>query len=510
MESPSSLFRNLAARFSVGSLVLLIVPFAWAEAEPVQPNVLFIVVDDLRPDLGCYGYDAASTPNIDRLAKSGVLFRRAYCQMASCGPSRASFLSGLRPDTVKVYDNGTTFRKAVPDAVTLPQYFKTHGYHTQSLGKVFHGIYRNEIREDPASWSVPAWRPVATQYLTQPSIDILRRRFPKEFDGSRPASELMAMRRFKGPAWESPPVEDSELTDGRTVHKAISVLGELKSAKEPFFLAVGFVKPHAPFVAPKRYFDRLDRSAIKLPAQRTLPDGTPALASTSKELYEYDGGPKADVLSDDLTKELTVAYDACVSFIDQQVGRVLGELERLDLRNNTIVVFTSDHGYHLGEAGQWCKNTNFEESLRVPLIVSDPRKKESAGSSTDGIVELIDLYPTLASLCGLPSPRNLEGDSFDRLIDSPQQPGKFAAFGQHKANASKHPSATGYSVRTEEFRFTQWQTPNSEIVAEELYQPIDGRTGSKNLIDDPRYSADVIQLREILKAGWRGAKTIGS
>jgi iduronate 2-sulfatase len=315
----------------------------------------------------------------------------------------------------------------------------------------------------------------------------------------------MATRRYKGPAWEAPPARDADLTDGRTAQKAVSVLRELKSLDQPFFLAVGFVKPHAPFVAPARYFDRVNRPGIQLPAQRTLPNGAPALAATSDEMRGYHGVPQAGVFPDDTTLELTIAYDACVSYVDAQVGIVLDELQRLGLRENTVVLFLSDHGYHLGEVGQWCKNTNFEESLRVPLIISDPRAKKAAGRTTEAIVELIDLYPTLASLCGLPAPPDLEGSCFRDLVNSPQQRGKIAAFSQHQSKLPGEAAAVGYSVRTAEFRYTRWQTPRGQTVAEELYEMDDARTANRNLVREANYALTANKLRELLDRGLRGA-----
>jgi iduronate 2-sulfatase len=461
-------------------------------------NVLLIVADDLRPNLGCYGYPAADTPNIDRLAHSGVLFRRAYCQIPSCNPSRSSFLTGLRPDTLQVYDNSKHFRKAAPNAITLPQYFKNHGYHTRSLGKVFHGEFQQEIQEDRPSWSKPAWRSAATQYMTPASIDILRQLYPKDFNGDRPIPEVMNLRRLKGPAWEAPAVEDAELSDGRTAKMAVEVLGELNSLDQPFFLAVGFVKPHAPFVAPARYFQKGVRSNTLLSKHRALPKETPALAATSREMQGYHGVPQDETLTDDLTRELTVAYNACVSFVDAQVGRILDELERLGLREKTIVVFLSDHGYHLGHVGQWCKNTNFEESLRVPLIVSVPRMGQSAGQATDGIMELVDLYPTLAELCELPEPEGLAGTSFRALLDAPRQPGKAAAFSQHSSNLQDPAAPVGYSVATADIRYTRWQTSEGKTVAEELYQIADGQTMSANLVKDAHYAETTQRLRKLL------------
>jgi len=474
-----------------------------ADSEGIQsrPNVLFFVVDDLRPNLGCYGYQTAHTPHLDQLAQSSLLFERAYCQIPSCSPSRSSFLTGLRPDVIKVYANKKHFRETVPDAITLPQYFKQHGYHTQSLGKVFHGICKNEIVEDPPSWSVPAWRPEATQYLTEPSIEILRQRYPRYFDGKRPVEELMALRKFKGPAFEAPQAEDTDVTDGRIAAKAVQVLGELKKEDKPFFLAVGFVKPHAPFVAPQRYFDLVDPAAVELPAVRELPQGTTPLAATSREMQGYFGVPQSGVFPPETTRRLTSAYDACVAFVDAQIGLVLDELDRLGLRENTIIVVISDHGYHLGEVGQWCKNTNFEEALRVPLLISVPDAGESHGRRTRALVELLDLYPTLVDLCELPPRTGLAGTSFKPLLAAPDQPWKKMARSQHTSKLHDPTVPVGYSVRTDQFRYTQWRSPNGKIVAEELYRIENCRTPDKNLASDPAEAATLAEMRKLSNIG---------
>ena len=471
-----------------------------------RPNVLFLVADDLRPDIGCYGNSAVDTPHLDRLAKEGVRFERAYCQIASCGPSRASFLTGRRPDTTKIYDNRNSFREHLPDAVTLPQHFKEHGYFTMSLGKVFHGKFQSEIREDPASWSVPAWRPTATQYLQPESIAVLEERYPEIFDGKRPLEEVMNLRRFKGPAWEAPDVADGDLTDGRTAAKAVEALGRLAKRDEPFFLAVGFVKPHAPFVAPKRYFEKVHRDEIRMPTMRERPAGTSDLASTSREMHGYHGVPAAGVFPDAIARNLTVAYEACVNYIDAQVGKVVAELERLGLRDDTIIVFTADHGYHLGEVGQWCKNTNFEESLRVPLIVSSPHHTAVEGQVSDGLLELVDLHPSLSDLCGLPVRDDVEGTSFLPLLDDPGREWKKAAFSQHAAKLYDPEAPVGRSLRTEGFRYVQWQGPDGASVAEELYAMNGTLTPSRNIASDPEQRETVERMRRLLAGGWEEAR----
>ncbi|MEX2579445.1 MAG: sulfatase [Verrucomicrobiales bacterium] len=471
-----------------------------------RPHVLFLVADDLRPDLGCYGNPAVDTPHLDRLAAEGLRFGRAYCQIPSCGPSRASFLTGRRPDATGIYDNRESFRKYLPDAVTLPQHFKNHGYFTMSLGKVFHGKFQSEIREDPVSWSAPAWRPAATQYLERESIAVLENRYPEVFDGGRPLEELMNLRRFKGPAWEAPDAADADLTDGRTAARAVEVLGDLAGRDEPFFLAVGFVKPHAPFVAPRRYFEKVRRDRVRMPKVRRLPEGSPDLASTSREMHGYHGVPERGIFPDETTAELNLAYEACVNYIDAQVGKVIAELERLGLREETLIVFASDHGYHLGEVGQWCKNTNFEEALRVPLVVSSPDPSHARGRASNALVELVDLHPALSELCGLPVHDEIEGTSFAPLLDDPDRPWKRAAFSQHAAKLYDPEAPVGRSLRTADFRYVQWQGPGGTIVAEELYDMDGTLTPDRNLAGDPERSGAVERMRDLLAGGWETAR----
>lgn len=478
-----------------------------ASAKP--PHVLLFVADDLRPALGCYGDALARTPHLDRLAGAGLRFDRAYCQIPSCGPSRASFLTGRRPDATRIYDNRESFRKHLPDAVTLPQHFRENGYLTMSLGKVFHGKFASEIREDPVSWSVPAWRPVATQYLEPGSIAILRERYPKAFATASPLEEVLNSRRFKGPAIEASETVDAGLTDGRTAARAVEVLGDLAKEDRPFLLAVGFVKPHAPFVAPKSYFDRIGIDRIELPKQRRLPEGAPGLASTSREMHGYHGVPQEGVFPEETTRELVRAYAACVSFIDAQAGKVLDELERLGLREETLVVFTSDHGYHLGEVGQWCKNTNFEEALRVPLIISSPHHPETHGRASKALVELVDLHPGLSELCGLPVRGEVEGFSLAPLLDDPDRPWKAAAFSQHAAKLYDPAAPVGRTVRTAEHRYVQWQAPNGAVVEEELYILDGTTTPGRNLAGDGDYASTLRRHREVLSEGWRNALPAG-
>ncbi|HRX55251.1 MAG TPA: sulfatase, partial [Verrucomicrobiales bacterium] len=322
-------------------------------AEP--RNVLFIAVDDLRPELGCYGVEAAKTPNIDRLAEGGIVFEKAYCQQAVCSPSRSSILTGLRPDATKVYDLDTHFRAALPDCVTLPQHFKANGYHTAGFGKIEHHGF-----EDGASWSEPRW--FASGYLVQADpIDWTKQTVTRfqgissEYANPLPPGEGKKRANGKvktGPAFEVSPKSDDELPDGATAAEAVKRIGELKAKGGPFFLAVGFVKPHLPFVAPKKYWDLHDPAAIPGPAIETLPAGTdPFVGHTNGELHSYVGVPEGNPVPDEFARSLRHGYYACVSYIDAQVGRLLDALEANGLAENTVVILWGDHGWQLGDHG---------------------------------------------------------------------------------------------------------------------------------------------------------------
>lgn len=356
-----------------------------ARAKPV--NVLFIAVDDLRPALGCYGDPLAKTPNIDALAKRGLLFSRAYCQQAVCSPSRTSLLTGRRPDTTKIYNLEDHFRDTIPDVVTLPQHFKLNGYHTQAFGKIYHGGL-----DDPKSWSVPATGVMGATY--GPAVSAAVRK--KHEAAVKAGLQKQAMNRAsKGPAWESVDTDDdASLNDGDTANRAIAALREMKD--RPFFLAVGFIKPHLPFVAPKKYFDLHPLTAFKLPPNLKRPTGAPDVAFTNfAELRAYEGMPRdPEPVPDDAALNLIRGYYAAASYMDAQVGRLLAELDALRLRDDTIVILWGDHGWHLGEQGMWCKHTNFENATHAPLIVSVPGQK-TAGRQTDALVEFVDVYPTL-------------------------------------------------------------------------------------------------------------------
>ena len=346
--------------------LLLSVSAALCTASAADPegkyNVLFIAADDLRNDLGCYGNQQVKAPNLDRLAKRAVLFNRAYCQQAVCNPSRASLLTGRRPDTLRIWDLPTHFRSNMPDLVTLPQYFKQHGYFTQNIGKIFHN-FRQTIQGDPDSWSVPALMHYANHGDDKPVVD-----------GPLPPNLAQDQK------CEQRDVPDDAYFDGRVAKLAVNALRELQGKSQPFFLAVGFWKPHSPFNAPKSYWDLYSREDIALPKNPDWPLDAPRLAwHDSREILTVQGR----TLSPDAIREIRHGYLANISYFDAQLGKVLDELDRLRLAENTVVVFWSDHGYHLGEQSLWAKTSNFELDARVPMLIAAPGMAN--GSKTDAL-----------------------------------------------------------------------------------------------------------------------------
>ena len=452
----STTLKASAAAFTTGLL-----PKLKANAN-CQYNVLFFIVDDLRPLLGCYGHSEMHTPNIDRLAQRGTLFNRAYCQNPLCHPSRTSILTGLRPNTTGVFSNSAGFRENLPNAVTLPQHFKTSGYHTQSIGKVAQNLER---QDDAYSWSVPSW--------TQPS----------SYDARSSVS-----------SWQALDVEDDELRDGRTAKRAIEVLEEIQNTR--FFLAVGFRKPHLPFYAPRRYYELYNDVSFNLPSSSDLPNYAPSITDGNFEGFrDFQDIPDEGPLSEAKTLELIRAYAASTSFTDAQVGRVLNHLDVLRLTENTVIVLVGDHGFHLGEHGKWLKNTLFEVCLRSPLIVSVPGQPHQ-GVKTDALAELVDIYPTLCEACQISIPSQLEGISMMPIIEQPVRMWKTAAFSQKGRS-------TGNSIRTEQYRYTEWG--NSGRNGIELYNYHADPNETTNIANLPENKELVAQLSERLHAGWQAA-----
>ena len=484
-------------------LLLLFVFAATVARAADRPNVLFIVIDDLRPELGCYG-GAAVSPNLNRLAGRGVLFERAYVQQAVCSPSRASVMTGARPDTTKVWDLVTHFRTALPDVVTLGQLFKNHGYHSQGMGKIFHGGYNDE-----STWSVAWQTPPAPAYALAANLALHRRQesLPKNpaADGVRGVSRADT----RGPAFEGADVPDNYFTDGKTAELAVSTLRSLAEEKRPFFLAVGLVKPHLPFVAPKRYWDLYDPAKLTLAPNPFRPKGAPDYAVLpGAEMRAYHGIPEGSI-PPDLARQLKHGYLASISYADAQVGLLLAELARSGLDKNTIVVVWGDHGWKLGEHDAWCKHSTTENDTNAPLIISAPGLP-TAGQRSRSLVEFVDIYPTLAELAGLPLPAHLEGVSLKPLLANPARPWKAAAFSQYPRSGGQTGVGPlmGYSMRTDRHRLTVWveRGDATKIHATELYDLQADPQENTNLAAEPAHAALLDRLMQQWRGGWRQAK----
>jgi len=444
---------------------LFLLAFGVALHGEEKPNVLFIAIDDLRPELGCYGVKEIKTPQIDALAAEGLTFRRAYCQLAVCNPSRVSIMTGLRPDTTKVWNLSTRFRDTIPDAVTLPQHFKQHGYHCVSYGKIFHNPWTDNVSwSENHKWPQNTTRSAESKKRHQAYREKMRRE-------GRPEAKVQRMR---GEATEIVDMPDSSQIDGAIADQAIAAMKRLAKQEKPFFLATGFIRPHLPLVAPRKYWELYDAEKIPVASNPMLPKDSPKFAmNTTYELrdyYDFDGTPSPTEGS--LTKEqqrrLKHGYYAAVSFVDTQVGRLLSELKAQGLSNNTIVVLWGDHGWKLGEHNSWCKQTNFEIDTRVPLIIRAPGAKGN-GAQTEALVESVDVYPTLCELADLPVPKTLEGRSLTPLLAEPTKPWSKAAYSQYW-RVNKGVPLMGYSMRTDRYRYTEWRDRRTqEVVASELY-----------------------------------------
>lgn len=437
-------------------------------------NVLFIAVDDMNNDLGCYGNAKMHTPNIDKLAQRGVRFDRAYCQFPLCSPSRVSLMTGLRPDTTRVFDLQTDFRKTtLPDVVTLPQVFRKNGYYAARVGKIYHygnpGQIGTDGLDDPASWDHrvnPSGRDKAEEAK-------LINHTPKRGLGSS-LSFLAA----EG--------TDEEQTDGIVATEIIKLMEANKD--RPFFLACGFYRPHCPYVAPKKYFERYPLNLVQLP-QEPLEHRQAILTPARASVTPY---PQFGV-TDEQAREALQAYHATISFVDAQVGRVVDALERLNLADRTIIVFWSDHGYLIGQHGLWMKQSLFEESARVPMLVYDPRAQGN-GQACPRTVELVDLYPTLTDLCGLPLTPGLQGTSLKPLLQNPQ-----AAWDRPAYTQVWRGNFPGHSVRTERYRYTEWDNGKKGA---ELYDHMTDPNEWQNLVSHTEHAETVKTMQAMQRKNW--------
>jgi iduronate 2-sulfatase len=440
-------------------------------------NVLFIAVDDLKPLLGCYGHKDIITPNIDKLASQGFIFENNHCQQAVCGPSRASILTGMRPDYTQIWDLKTLIRDKRPDIITMPQYFKQNGFQTAAVGKIFD--FRSVDKgNDMISWSIP--------------YDDCKRKKGLANDYAKTNQKV---------SYEINEMPDDETTDGVVAQKTIELLRTFASNDKPFFMAAGFYKPHLPFVANKKYWDMYDVNMLKLPDYRKSPDGAPIYAAQPS--WELRGG-YVDVPKDyntpipmDHQKKMLHGYYACVSFIDQQIGLIVDELDKLGLRENTVIVIWGDHGFHLGDHDMWCKHTNYEQATRSPLIFSLGKK---VVGKTQKPSEFIDVYPTLCEMAGLPLPSFLEGKSLNPIMTNKAKSVKDYAVSQFTRENDK----MGYAFRDERYRYIVWMKDFTSVtkynenllVGEELYDYKSDPEERKNLINTIEYRTIKVQMKK--------------
>ena len=513
-----------------------------------KPNILFIAADDLRPELGCYGSETAITPNLDALAGDGLLFNRAYCQQAICSPSRASLMTGARPDTIGVVENYTYFRDANPDIITLPQHLRAHGYETVHTGKIYHGIYDDQ----KLSWSRQPARDQMPKDIKSPVVAgyALPENQKKVADKKKKFGKNAHSALVKGPAYESADVPDYAYEDGFNTDLAIVTMKDMlaRNPEKPFFLGLGFKKPHLNFIAPKKYWDMYEPDDIPAGTYTPSPENGAAMGlHASYELRTRDGIPKYGPIGEELSRTLMHGYLACTSYIDAQVGKMVAALDDAGIRENTIIIFWGDHGWHLGDMGIWGKATNYEIAARVPLMIWTPDMPDRhRGKTTDALVELIDMYPTLCDLAGIDVPSHVEGHSFKPLLNKPNRAWKKAAFSQYPNPAMREWAANaitpdmrnlffgplmddiesaiqtqqgdkwdreifekdlmGYTMRTDRYRLVLWKNwnhLNAKPLFVELYD-------HKN---DPRETKNIAEMRpkvvEKLVAqfdkGWTGS-----
>ena len=470
-------------------------------------NILFITVDDLKPDLGCFGDKIAITPNIDKLASKGTIFLNNQCQQAVCAPSRVSMFTGLRPDSTKVWDLKTNMRDMLPDVVTMPQFFSKHGYETTGLGKLMHGAKNGDKR----SWTIPCKDDRALKYATPYGYpadesylsEASRKAYDEVKDTKMSWRDKKAYMAKKGAlkAVECIDLPDSAYSDGAIADESVNLLKKFANSAKPFFLAVGFHKPHLPFVAPKKYWDLYKRENFKINPFQEHAKGSPEFAyHTWGELRHYSDIPETGPLTADKQKELIHAYYACISYVDAQIGKVIAELDRLGLAKNTIIVLWGDHGWHLGDHGLWCKHSNFEQATRAPLIIVAPGYK--GNQKTESPTEFVDVFPTLCQLTGINIPKQLEGISLVPILNNPETVIKEFAMSQFPRAGNK----MGYSLRTKRYRYTQWLPWNKKKgitdytpVAVELYDYEKDPQEKVNLATNIEYKTEIKKLAQMMQ-----------
>ena len=474
------------------------------EKQTQKPNVLFIAVDDLRTELGCYGNEIIKSPNIDKLASEGLVFNRTYCQQAICMASRASIMSGLRPDTLNIY-NCNSLNELAPDVVTLNQHFQNNGYQIWASGKIYHhGIDRSV--QFGENYSAPKTEEAGRGYLSKEALKIV-----EEYD-SYYREHRNEPGGGRGPAFESPDVPDNSYHDGLMTDMAIEKLADFRSGEKPFFMAVGYKKPHLPFNAPKKYWDLYDANEIEMADNTFMPENVSQYFNYNfGELRNYAGIPKdQELFNVTLSRNLKHGYYACVSYIDEQIGRLLDELKKNGLDENTIVILWGDHGWKLGEHGMWCKHTQFELDNHVPLLLKVPGQSR-VGAKTNALVEFVDIYPTLCELAGLDLPVHLQGASFAPLVTNPDKQWKEGAISVWPLNRTNPEKLImGYSVQTNRYRYTEWIKDSSgELLARDLFDHETDPDENVNISNKPESDAIIKDLSVLLDKG-EGWKNISN
>lgn len=452
-------------------------------------NLLFIAADGVQPRmLSPYGNKVAITPNIERIAQKGTTFENAFCQQSSCAPSRASLMTGYRPDTLNVNSGTVHFRDNFPDVTTFPQVFKQNGYYTQAIGLVSHA---HPAQPDNVSWSVP-----------EQLLDI-----PKRDEYLLPTNRTRGFidRMQKGTATEGVDAPDNAYQDGQVAQLTVETLAQIKD--KPFLLAVGFKRPHLPFTSPKKYWDLYDREKIPIPEDLNYPNVTPeqaalryAWSNKGGEMRPYTDIPDEGPISAEKTRELLHGYYASISYVDAQIGRILDALDSLGLAGNTIVVLWSDHGIHLGERGLWGKNDLTDDANRIPLIIASPEAKKK-NQHTQALVETADMYATLTDLCGLPIPSHVQGISMKPLLDNPNLKWKRAIFNRYPRKGG---AVMANSIRTADYRYTEYvELATGNVLDSELYEVKKDPLHYNNLVNQKERKSIVDQLRKMLRDGWR-------
>jgi len=432
-----------------------------------QPNVLVILVDDLKPNLGCYGDSLAKTPHIDRLAASGMRFERAYCNQSVCAPSRNNLLLGSRSTSIGIYGLGRHFRDVLPKAVTMPQYFSKNGWKSASFGKVLHTGHGNH--DDPHSWDTPSYLDKVVEYLLPESSEGGQLTREEAYFTNQKLDRIGSLP--KGYAWENADVEDGDYADGRIAKKVIERLKFYQGQPDqPFFIMAGFVKPHLPFTAPKKYWDMHDPNAFPLADDQKDPEAAPVFAGKrGGEMVNYAPLTVSNLKETAIQRQLIHGYYAAASFADAQIGKVLDVLDQSGLSDNTIVVLWGDHGWHLGDHGYWTKHTNYEQANRIPIIFRVPGITKP-GSATRQLAETVDIFPTLADLAGLKrpgGPQPIDGTSLVPVLKNPQ-----ATVRDHAYHAYPRGPRMGRAIRTQRYRLVEWKRPGGDQ-GEAVYEVYD-------------------------------------